>query len=408
LLIDVTSLVQEWVSGAQTNYGLAITGASGVSVAFASKESEAESHQPELLVVLASAGGPQGPPGPQGSTGATGAQGTAGTTGPPGPQGSTGATGAQGTAGTTGPPGPQGSTGATGLPGSTGPQGPQGPQGTTGTNGTGFTFRNAFDNSATYAVNDVVTFGGSTYVAIAANHGPSNPTPDGNTSAWTLMAQQGAQGAAGATGATGPQGPQGTTGSQGPQGNIGPQGAAGVNGLNGANGVQGSVGPQGPTGDANARMIFPSFYPGNLSGNWVGGQFTLDQPITVLRIAVVAKTATGSLCPAAVFRLTNGTKGQDLVLTPGQNWSDTGAMVMAFAAGDVLQASLRTGSTCAANTGADANLLVEYKMQAAGDTDSCSERLATAFAPALPRIPRTAAPAERPAPALRLAPVAPA
>jgi hypothetical protein len=119
-------------------------------------------------------------------------------------------------------------------------------------------------------------------------------------------------------------------------------------------------------------MIFPSFYPGNLTGTWVGGQFTLDQAITVLRIAAVAKTPTGATCPAAVFRLTNSTKGQDLVLTPGQNWSDTGAMVMTFNAGDVLQASLRTGSTCASNTGADANLLVEYKMQAQGDTDACS------------------------------------
>jgi len=118
-------------------------------------------------------------------------------------------------------------------------------------------------------------------------------------------------------------------------------------------------------------MIFPSFYPGNLTGTWLGNQFTLDQAITVLRIAAVAKTATGAACPAAVFRLTNGTKGQDLVLSPGQNWSDTGAMVMTFAIGDVLQASLRTGSTCAANTGADANLLIEYKMQAAGDTDAC-------------------------------------
>lgn len=119
-------------------------------------------------------------------------------------------------------------------------------------------------------------------------------------------------------------------------------------------------------------MIFPSFYPGNLTGTWLGNQFTLDQAITVLRIAAVAKTATAASCPAAVFRLSNGTKGQDLVLTPGQNWSDTGAMVMTFNVGDVLQASLRTGSTCTANTGADANLLVEYKMQAQGDTDACS------------------------------------
>jgi hypothetical protein len=73
-------------------------------------------------------------------------------------------------------------------------------------------------------VDDVVTFNGSTYVAIAANTGPSNPTPNLNASAWSVMALQGATGAAGAagnTGATGPQGPTGVTGATGAQGPIG-------------------------------------------------------------------------------------------------------------------------------------------------------------------------------------------
>jgi hypothetical protein len=108
----------------------------------------------------------------------------------------------------------------------------------------------------------VVTYNGSSYVAIAASSGPSNPTPDTNPGAWSIMAQQGAS--------------------------------------------------------ANSRMIFPSFYPGNLTGTWLGGKLILDQAITVLRIAATAKTPTGSSCPAAVFRFTDGTKGQDLVLTPGQ------------------------------------------------------------------------------------------
>lgn len=260
--------------------------------------------------------------------------------------------------------------------GLTGPQGPAGTNGTPGTNGTGFNFTGTFNPATAYNAYDVATYQGSTYDAatpIASNSG----TPDVNPQ-WVLMAQMGAAGAPGAPGSTGPAGTpgaQGPPGPQGPQGNTGPQGSPGINGLNGTNGMDGAPGPAGPqglSGDMNARMIFPSFYPGNLTGTWVGGQFTLDQAITVLRIAAVAKTPTGAACPAAVFRLTNSTKGQDLILTPGQNWSDTGAMVMTFNAGDVLQASLRTGSTCAQNTGADANLLVEYKMQAAGDTDACS------------------------------------
>lgn len=95
----------------------------------------------------------------------------------------------------------------------------------------------------------------------------------------------------------------------------------------------------------------------------------------MLRIAVTAKTPTGASCPAAVFRFTGGNNGQDLVLTPGQYWSDSGATMLTFAAGTTLQATLRTGSTCASNTGADANLLVEYRAQVPGDTTTCSGTL---------------------------------
>jgi hypothetical protein len=389
VLVDITSLVQGWQNGTIANNGIALaTTTSKGSFSFDSKESIFTSHQPELEIVLnapAGAPGPQGPQGPQGLTGNTGA------TGPTGPIGLTGNTGATGPQGSQGIQGPTGNTGATGPIGPVGAQGPAGNNGAPGTNGTGFNFTGAFNPSSSYNAYDVVTYQGSTYdanTAIASNAG----TPDINPQ-WVLMAAAGAAGTPGANGAPGAPGSTGAQGSQGPQGNPGPQGAAGTNGLNGTNGIngtngadgaQGPAGPQGASGDVNARMIFPSFYPGGLTGSWIGGQFTLDQAITVLRIAVVAKTPTQSTCPAAVFRLSNGTKGQDLVLPPGQNWSDTGAMVMTFNAGDVLQSSLRTGSVCpgpvgANYTGADANLLVEYKMQAAGDTDACSGTSCSGF-----------------------------
>jgi hypothetical protein len=393
VLIDITSTVQGWLTNPSSNNGvaLALVGSTGW-FSFDSKESFLTAHQPELEIVLNGPAGVQGATGatgatgPMGPIGATGPQGVAGPTGPLGATGPKGDTGSQGPAGTNGTNGVNGATGATGAMGPmglTGLVGPQGTAGTNGTNGAGFTFRNAFSSSATYATNDVVTFNGSTYVAIVAN-GPSNSNPDVNP-AWTLMAQQGATGAAGPAGSAGATGPQGPQGSIGTAGAIGPQGPAGSAGTNGAQGPQGFTGPQGPQGatgpqgpagaagaDPNSRMIFPSFFPGNLSGSWLGGQFVLDQAITVLRIAATAKTPTGTGCPAAVFRFTDGTKGQDLVLTPGQFWSDSGSIELTFAAGATLRASLRTGSTCSANAaGADANLLVEYKMQAAGDTDSC-------------------------------------
>ena len=214
-----------------------------------------------------------------------------------------------------------------------------------------------------------MTYNGSTYDATTTI--PSGgQTPDQN-SAWSVMAQEGAVGAAGATGPEGQTGPAGAPGSTGPQGPQGTPGATGPQGPIGLTGPQGPQGPQGATGDANARMIMPSFFPGNLSGTWVGGKFVLDQAITVLRIAVTAKTPTDPSCVPAVFRFTDGSTGQDLVFATGQNWSDTGPISLLFGAGATLQASLRTGvPTCSATLGADANMLVEYKMQAQGDTES--------------------------------------
>lgn len=342
--------------------------------------------------------GATGAAGPQGPTGNTGAQGVQGNTGPMGPKGDTGATGpfgpqglkgdtgATGPTGATGNTGPQGSQGVKGDKGDTGPmgaQGNQGPQGAPGlngtngtngvdgtngkdgTNGTGFNFRGAFDSSATYTPYDVVTFNGSTYNATTpiASDG-SNPTTN---MGWVLVASAGAPGTQGAPGTPGVPGTPGLPGATGPAGLAGPKGDTGPTGTQGLQGIQGVPGP-----GVNARMIFPSFFPGNLQGTWTGGQLSLDQPITVLRIAATAKTPTDAKCPAAVFRFTDGTKGQDLVLTPGTYWSDSGPIVLTFAAGQTLQASLRTGSTCASNTGADANLLVEYKMQDSTDTDTCA------------------------------------
>ncbi len=149
---------------------------------------------------------------------------TYGAIGLQGPAGPTGAQGPTGPAGATGPQGPRGITGAPGAPGPA------------GANGIGFTFLNAFDPYATYTLNDVVTYNGSSYIAIVANGpNPTGPTPDKNPS-WSLLAAAGTAGAAGPAGALGLQGPAGEQGLTGPMGNPGPAGPAGP------------AGPQGPTG----------------------------------------------------------------------------------------------------------------------------------------------------------------
>ncbi len=147
-----------------------------------------------------------------------------GAIGPQGPAGAAGPTGAQGPIGLTGPAGPAGPRGITGAPGAPGPD---------GANGTAFTFLNAFDPYATYTLDNVVTYNGSSYIAIVPNGpNPTGPTPDKNPS-WSMMA------AAGATGPAGPAGPQGSLGDPGPQGLMGNPGAPGP---------AGPAGPQGPTG----------------------------------------------------------------------------------------------------------------------------------------------------------------
>jgi hypothetical protein len=259
LLIDITTLVQGWVKGTIPNYGvaLALTSGSG-SFFFDAKESLLTANGPELEITLSGAVGPQGPQGPQGLQGATGAQGPQGPKGDTGVQGPQGNAGPKGDTGAPGPTGPQGTTGPQGPQGATGVQGPQGPigvdgqlgpQGPQGPAGTGFQFRQAFDNTLAYAVNDVVSFSGSSYVAnLTINAGDLAPDVNPN---WSLMAKQGAPGTDGGIGPAGPQGTQGNPGPQGTQGltgGIGPQGPQGPIGLTGAQGPQGLPGPQGPGG----------------------------------------------------------------------------------------------------------------------------------------------------------------
>lgn len=88
-------------------------------------------------------------------------------------------------------------------------------------------FRGGYSSSVNYAVNDAVTYQGSSYISVAAvNHGN---TPGTNSAYWNVLAAQGAAGVQGAVGATGATGPQGVPGPQGVQGPAGATGAVGMN-----------------------------------------------------------------------------------------------------------------------------------------------------------------------------------
>jgi len=107
-----------------------------------------------------------------------------------------------GAAGPPGPIGPQGIQGIQGLVGPTGAQGVAGPVGAAG-----LTFVGAFNNTLGYLEDDVVFFGGSSYVALANIPAPIFPAvlpnPNVDTVNWNFLAIQGL---------TGPQGPQGIPG----------------------------------------------------------------------------------------------------------------------------------------------------------------------------------------------------
>lgn len=97
--------------------------------------------------------------------------------------------------------------------GDAGSQGPQGPP--------GIVWRGAWSASTTYVVNDAVSWGGSTYISLAAH--TNDAPPDGDTANWGPLAQ------AGASGPQGVQGVKGDQGIQGVKGDTGPTGPAGVN-----------------------------------------------------------------------------------------------------------------------------------------------------------------------------------
>lgn len=162
----------------------------------------------EVFVSLACSGpgpqgpeGPVGPPGPPGPAGAQGIQGIAGPPGEPGPQGLQGLIGPQGEPGPQGLQGiqgPIGLTGATGLQGDPGPQGipgVPGPQGETGPAGAkGLNWAGPWTGTASYQIDDAVSFGGSAWIALAAN---TSSTPSVINADWDLLASKGDSGASG-------------------------------------------------------------------------------------------------------------------------------------------------------------------------------------------------------------------
>jgi hypothetical protein len=132
--IDVTALVQSWITTPANNFGLALTAVTA-AVQFDSKENDQTAHPAQLDITLANSG-------PQGSTGAAGAQGI------------------------------QGVAGATGLQGATGATGAAGPSGAGA-----FVYEGTYSATRSYALGQVVTFSGTSYISLQNSNQGNPPRP---------------------------------------------------------------------------------------------------------------------------------------------------------------------------------------------------------------------------------------
>ncbi len=123
---------------------------------------------------------------------------------------------------------------------------------------------------------------------------------------------------------------------------------------------------QGVTFGAEAVTASPRaeqnvFLPGALTATWTGSTWTTDKAVTVTRVQVQAKTAPAGCTTNAVVRLTDGNTPVNVTISSAAN--DSGVISQNYAAGAVLQVLVQTAAAGCATNPADANVVVQYRMQ---------------------------------------------
>jgi len=103
------------------------------------------------------------------------------------------------------------------------------------------------------------------------------------------------------------------------------------------------------------------FLPGALTSTWTGATWTTDKAVTVTRVQVQAKTAPAGCTTNAVVRLTDGTTPVNITISAAAN--DSGAISQNYAAGASLTVAVQTAAAGCTTSPADANVVVQYRMQ---------------------------------------------
>jgi hypothetical protein len=117
----------------------------------------------------------------------------------------------------------------------------------------------------------------------------------------------------------------------------------------------------GETLTASPRGEQNVFLPGALTSTWTGSTWTPDRAVTVTRLQVQAKTAPAGCTTNAVVRLSDGTTPVNLTISAAAN--DSGAISQNYAAGAALTIAVQTAAAGCTTSPADANAVVQYRMQ---------------------------------------------
>jgi hypothetical protein len=112
---------------------------------------------------------------------------------------------------------------------------------------------------------------------------------------------------------------------------------------------------------ASPRAEQNVFLPGALTSTWTGATWTTDKAVTITRLQVQAKTAPAGCSTNAVVRLTDGTTPVNVTVAAAAN--DSGAIAQNYAAGAAVQILVQTAAAGCTTSPADANVVVQYRMQ---------------------------------------------